>query len=43
MNKTTYILLAFICVLQLPLLQAQTEIDTLDEVASRLESTEIIR
>jgi membrane-bound lytic murein transglycosylase D len=42
MNKTTYILLAFICVLQLPLLQAQTETDTLDDVASRVESTEII-
>ncbi|PLW93473.1 MAG: hypothetical protein C0591_14610, partial [Marinilabiliales bacterium] len=42
MNKTTYILLAFICVIQLPLLQAQTETDTLDDVASRVESTEII-
>ena len=42
MNKTTYILLAFIYVIQLPLLQAQTETDTLDDVASRVESTEII-
>ena len=42
MNRTTYILLAFICVFHLQLLQAQTKTDTPDEVVSRLESTDII-
>jgi membrane-bound lytic murein transglycosylase D len=41
MNKTTYIFLAFIFICQMPYLRAQTEVDTLDDVASRIESTQI--
>lgn len=41
MNKTTYIFLAFIFICQASFLRAQTEVDTLDDVASRIESTQI--
>ncbi len=42
MNKTIYPLLAFICIFNFTSLQAQIEADTLDEVASMVESTQII-
>lgn len=42
MNKAIYILLTCILIFQFPFLKAQTELDTIDDVASRVESTQII-
>lgn len=42
MNKTIHILLAFFFIVQMPILQAQTETDTLDDVTSRVESMKVL-
>ena len=43
MKNSIHIFLAFFFIFQVPGLKSQTEVDTLDDVASRIESTHIIK